>query len=125
MSYLIEKKDRRSRFKNVHGNYSKPYQAKVKLFNDPTKKNFTAYNATSKDIRNLIKLSLLEKTRMRVCGSTWSLSEAPYTDGILVFNVNEENKPDLKFKGFLNKSYLEKEGDKDEFLFAQWGNTIK
>ncbi len=125
MSYIIEKKDRRHRFKNIHGNYSLPYQAKVKLFNHPEKKNFAAYNDTTEDIKKLIQLSLLEKTRIRACGSIWSLSEAPHTDGILVFNVNAQNKPAMKFKGFLNANYLQKEGDTNEFLFAQCGNTIK
>lgn len=125
MSYIIEKKDRRHRFKNIHGNYSLPYQAKVKLFNHPEKKDFAAYNDTTEDIKKLIQLSLLEKTRIRACGSIWSLSKAQYVDGIMVFNVDEDNEPSMKFKGFLNANYLQTKGDTNEFLFAQCGNTIK
>ena len=92
MPYTIRKKKKGHLFKNVHKNYEERYLAKVKLFNDPDKKNFSAYTTTSKDIQKLIKLSLLEKTRLRVCGSRWSLSKAPYTNGILVFSVNREKR---------------------------------
>ena len=125
MPYHIKKLDRRYRFKNVHGNYSKPYQFKTRLFNNPDKKDFAAYNETTEDIQKLIGLCVKEKTRIRACGSRWSLSEAPYTDGFLISSVNMEDKPDMKFKGFLNNDYLEQPANNNEFLFAQCGNTIK
>ena len=124
MPTLISSKDKYS-FKNVHGNYRKSYFYHTRLFNDPTKKNFAAYNDTTEEIKKLIWMCAKEKVRIRACGSKWSLSEVPYAKGMLIFSVNPDNKPDLKFKGFLNDNYLEQAGEKNEFLFAQCGNTIK
>ena len=88
-------------FQNVHGNYKKQYRYHTQLFNDPEKKDFATYNDTSEAIKKLIWMCAKDNVRLRACGSKWSLSEAPYADGMLVFSVNPDNKPDLKIKTFL------------------------
>ena len=125
MPYQAEKKDRRHRFKNVHGNYSERYRMKVKLYNDENLKDFDAYNAATEDIKKLIKVGLDEDLRIRACGSRWSLSKAPYADGMCIFTVNKKDKPDFKVKAFLNNKYLTTSSTQNEYLFAQCGNSIK
>lgn len=112
-------------FRNVHGNYAKQYRFKTWLFNDPDKKDWEAYNDTTKTIRELIRICAKDNVRLRACGSKWSLSEAPFDRDMIVFSRDSKNKQSLKIKEFLRNDDLEQSADKNEMLFAQCGNTIK
>ena len=118
-------------FKNVHGNYFKPFAYDVRLYNDSSDNTIANYNKTSSDIQALLSEAKTKNKRLRACGRLWSLSEVPYVQDICVFNYKKDNDgngkavPSMKIKWFLQNAELEDNSNKDTYLFTQAGNYIK
>lgn len=115
------------KFENIHGNYKEPFARKVALYNkNKSHKKFDAadYNATSEDIKKTIQEALDDNLQIRMVGSKWSLSKAPYVNGVQVFAEDKDGKPSLLYKEMIATEHLSKKED-NTFVFAQTGNTVK
>ena len=108
--------------RNYHFNYLLPYHRVAKVLNNRTGDTFSKYNDTVKELQDqVIKRCLTENRRLRVKGSKWSLSQAPYGRDYIV---------DMSS---LNLVLPLTDGDKhtgntnsiDNYSFVQGGKIIK
>ena len=128
MAYDLEYVNKKVKFKNVHGNYHEPFVGIARLYNNPLKSGWEAYNETSESIRDIIEVAINKNYRLRACGSLWSLSKAPYVNGIHIFNWKSQGEEveTMKFHHFMTSVHLDKPSPEDNtFLFAQCGNRIR
>ncbi|NNE26100.1 MAG: FAD-binding protein [Saprospiraceae bacterium] len=131
MGYTITPVASNYSFKNVHGNYEKPFGFDVRLYNDAPDNTIANYNNTTSSIHALLQEAKDKQVRLRACGRLWSLSEVPYVQDMCVFQYHKDNDangkavPSMKIKWFLQELALEDPMNKDTYLFTQTGNYIK
>lgn len=124
MPIKVQQVEGEFKFKNVHGNYYEDFDELVRIYNDETLEGYAAYNDTSDKIRAVITRAKNLKKRLRACGSLWSLSKAPYGEGICVFSYDMDDEEAMQFATFLDASDSTGVILPENLLFTQCGNRI-
>jgi hypothetical protein len=109
-------------WKNHHENVTVPIAKRLTVRNEvPTQPSMAGMRATAARIQNLIARARAAGVRFRACGSRWSFSDIPVTQGAWIM---ETSQIDWRFAVSANDLDPHFAGTADELFFVQTGAKI-